>query len=170
MSAVRPTSAAIPPEEVFGRLFNRHYGAVYAYTARRLGRELAEDATAEVFTVAWRRIRRVPEGAELPWLYGVARKVVGNQRRSLARRGRLQAKVSGQGRRAFEQVDDDLAAVLDTLSAADREVLMLAAWEGLSPDEMGQALDCSANAATVRLHRARQRLSDAWSSHDGGGR
>jgi RNA polymerase sigma-70 factor, ECF subfamily len=171
MGSVRSGSAALSPEEVFRRLFDRHYGAVFAYAARRLGRDEAGDAAAEVFTVAWRKVRRIPVDAELPWLYGVARRVVANQRRSLRRRGRLEAKATSQfGGRGVEHDPTDLEGVLGTLPEADREVLMLAAWEGLDPSEMGRVLGCTANAAAVRLHRARARLSAVWNDHDGGGR
>ncbi|MEW9551250.1 hypothetical protein [Nonomuraea sp. NPDC050783] len=47
-----------------------------AYAARRC--EVPQDAAdvvAETFTVAWRRVDELPEGAEATlWLYGVARK------------------------------------------------------------------------------------------------
>jgi RNA polymerase sigma-70 factor (ECF subfamily) len=168
MSAVRSSSAPWSPEEAFRSLFHRHYGAVYAYAARRLGRDDAGDAAAEVFTVAWRSIRRVPEGSELPWLYGVARKVVANQRRSVARRLRLQERVRFVPPPPAVADGTDLDAVLASLSEADREVLMLAAWEGLDPTGIGQVLGCTANAAAVRLHRARVRLSEAWGYDDGG--
>ena len=54
--------------------------------------------------------------------------------------------------------DPALEAALAGLSAADREVLRLWAWEGLAPREIGVALDISANAASIRLHRATKRL------------
>ena len=38
-------------------------------------------------------------------------------------------------------------------------MLRLAAWEELQPAEIAAVLGCSANAAAVRLHRARQRLA-----------
>ena len=46
-------------------------------------------------------------------------------------------------------------------SEADREILLLAAWEGLTTGEIGTVLGCSPNTAAVRLHRARRRLDDA---------
>lgn len=171
MGSVSSGSAALSPEETFRRLFHSHYGPVFAYAARRVGRDEAGDAAAEVFTVAWRKIRRIPADAELPWLYGVARRVIANERRSLRRRGRLQAKATTQfAPHRVEHDPTDLDGVLGSLPEADREVLMLAAWEGLDPSEMGRVLGCSANAAAVRLHRARARLSAAWNDHDGGGR
>jgi hypothetical protein len=45
---------------------------------------------------AWRRIEAIPQGSELPWLYGVARNVVANQRRSFSRRLRLAVRVVSQ--------------------------------------------------------------------------
>jgi RNA polymerase sigma-70 factor (ECF subfamily) len=168
MSAFRSGSASWSSEETFRSLFHRYYGSVFAYAARRLGRDEAGDAASEVFTVAWRSIRRIPEGTELPWLYGVARKVVANHRRSVARRLRLQERVRYAPPPPMVEERVDLDAVLASLSEADREVLMLAAWEGLDPTGMGQVLGCTANAAAVRLHRARVRLSEAWGHDDGG--
>lgn len=54
--------------------------------------------------------------------------------------------------------DPDLLAALTGLSAGDKEVLILWAWEGLEPREIAVVLDISVNAATIRLHRAKQRL------------
>jgi RNA polymerase sigma-70 factor (ECF subfamily) len=144
-------------------LFARHYPAVFGYAARRVGYDEAGDAAAEVFTVAWRRLGRVPPEPEaLPWLFGVARKVVANQERAARRRLRLQAK-------AAVAPDDTLPppgttgleveSALLQLAAPDREILRLAAWEELQPAEIAAVLGCSANAAAVRLHRARQRLA-----------
>ncbi len=164
-----PRAGVISAEDSFRRLFSRHYGAVFAYAARRVGWDDASDSAAEVFTVAWRRIRSVPAEPEtLPWLYGVARRVVANQLRSLRRRDRLDARMATQHIGWSDPEPEDLDAALASLRADDREVLMLAAWEGLTPAEMGRALGCSANAAAVRLHRARARLAEVWDSTGGG--
>jgi len=172
MTIVRSGARGATPEETFKGLFSRHYGVVYAYCARRIGRDDAADAASEVFTVAWRKIGRVPaEPDALPWLYGVARKVVSNTRRSQNRRRRLEAKAV-----AYADPEDRFAhpdsiePVLERLRDDDREILMLVAWEGLGPHGLAAALGCSANTAAVRLHRARARLSDAWNEINGGGR
>jgi RNA polymerase sigma-70 factor (ECF subfamily) len=47
---------------------------------------------------------------------------------------------------------------LERLSDADRELLLLVAWDGLSTEEAAAVLDCSRTALKVRLHRARRRL------------
>jgi len=159
MTGVRPRAAS-HSEERFRAMFARHHPAIYGYAARRVGRVDANDVAAETFAVAWRKLRGVPEEpATLPWLYGVARKVVSNLERSRRRAGRLAAKQASQAGvdTAVEMVPDVLDA-LGQLRDADREILLLAAWEGLTPREIGAAVGCSPNAAAVRLHRARSRL------------
>lgn len=167
MTASRPASLA--PERAFRELFGRHYGSVFGYAARRLGWDDAADAAADVFTVAWRRIRSVPAEPEtLPWLYGVARRVVANHARSRNRRERLAARAVAEPVRRVEPVTADVDAALAALREGDREVLMLVAWEGLGPRALAKALGCSQNAAVVRLHRARARLAAAMDEERGG--
>lgn len=47
---------------------------------------------------------------------------------------------------------------LGRLRPADREVLLLAEWEGLSPAQIATVLGCVAITARGRLHRARRRF------------
>ena len=164
MTQPRLEATGSTPEERFRSLFARHYPAVYRYAGRRLGADEAADAAAEAFTVAWRKIGHVPSEPEtLPWLYGVARRVVANAERGRRRRLRLAARAAEGEPESQEPAADPVAvlAVLASLPTDDREVLRLAAWEGLGPREMGTALGCSPNAAAIRLHRARRRLERA---------
>lgn len=79
----------------FNGLYEQHHRDVLAYCARRATPPDADDAAAEVFTVAWRRRRDIPGGDQaLPWLYGVARKVLSHQRRSSERFRRLTSRVA----------------------------------------------------------------------------
>ena len=50
---------------------------------------------------------------------------------------------------------------LARLGRRDREVLMLTAWEGLTPKETATALGCTHAAARMRLSRAKRRLRAA---------
>jgi DNA-directed RNA polymerase specialized sigma24 family protein len=62
-----------------------------------------------------------------------------------------------------EAMDEDAVAMrssLQSLLPDDREVLMLAAWEGLSASGIGRVLGCSPTAARIRLLRARSRLKE----------
>ena len=149
----------------FTELFTANYGPVLAYVQRRVGADLAQDVVAETFLAAWRNIHELPPDP-LPWLYRAAHFAAANQRRTLARRGRLDERTRLLAASAIapdhsDQVTSDmeLAAAFRVLSEADREVLRLAAWEGLSVEEIGVVVGCSASAAKARLRRARQRLS-----------
>ncbi len=108
----------------------------------------------------------MPEGHETPWLYGVARRVLANQRRGQGRRRRLERFVEPFTSSVMDpensaQVTETTRAVVGAflrLRDSDQEVLRLAAWEGLSHEQIAISLGCSENAAALRLHRARRRL------------
>ena len=149
----------------FAALFDAHFDAVLAYARRRTAQLAdAEDVVAEAFTIVWRRRSDLPvsEAERLPWLYGVARRVISNQRRGLARRQRLRDRLLAGARQSASAAPPSLLPVLDAMSRlrdGDREVLRLAAWEGLSHAEIAITLGITPNAAAIRLHRARRRLA-----------
>src|SRR6185437_10773365 len=121
----------------FDALFAAHFAAVRAYAVRRSGGAPVDDVLSETFLVAWRRLDAVPEDA-LPWLLGVARRVLANQRRGDARRAALFDRLSGLATRSrsaepARDVFGSLGDALATLSAPEREALLLVAWEGLEP-------------------------------------
>ncbi len=153
----------------FRAVYEAHYGAVLAYARRRAADVPdAQDAVAETFTIAWRRLGEVPEGdAALPWLYGVARRVMANQRRGNRRRTDLSARlrvhradpvdvesgvVAGDDRRT-------VLAALSRLRDADQEILRLAVWEELPHRDIATIVGCTEPSVAVRLHRARSRLA-----------
>ena len=141
-------------------LYERHAAAVHGYALRRSDRETADEVLAQVFMVAWRRRSVVPEDA-LPWLYGVARRVLADQRRGAARRSRLGERLRGEAIEASPGpmlADDGLSAAMHRLSEADREALLLRYWEELEPVQIARAMGCSRATMGVRLHRARTRL------------
>lgn len=154
------------PGDRFEALFEAHHRALLAYAARRCPSLTdAEDVVADVFLVAWRRLGDVPAGEEaLPWLYGVARRTVANQRRSTNRRTNLQARLEQTVERPVAIATPDAEPALDVLarlSDDDQELLRLVAWEELSHAEIAQVLDISVNAVAIRLHRARGRFEQA---------
>lgn len=146
------------------RLYEAHADAIHAYALRRSNGDIAEEVTARVFLVAWRRRENLPS-EPLPWLYGVARKVLAEERRGAARRGALRDRVSRFDTQRPSQVPDvadiELASALAGLSDTDREALLLRYWEELSPEQVAVALGCSRATLAVRLHRARARLRRA---------
>ena len=152
-------------EHRFEELFREHYGAVRGYALRRAPSDLAQDAVSETFLVAWRRLDDVPADA-LPWLYGVARRVLANQRRSADRSSALEQRLaatgtSGRSSDPGEDAGDGelLRAALAQLSERDRETLILVAWHELSGARAARAAGCTRAAFAVRLHRARARLA-----------
>ncbi|MGI8882176.1 MAG: RNA polymerase sigma factor [Jatrophihabitans sp.] len=151
----------------FEALYERRFVEVTRYVRRRIDPAAADDAVAEVFLVAWRRFYDIPTTAERPWLLATARKVLANGYRSRQRREALVERLSTD---TTTTAADPTDAVLDrlrvrgtlaSLSAADQEVLRLAAWERLPPGKMATVLGCSNAAAKVRLHRARRRFAVA---------
>jgi len=106
----------------------------------------------------------VPADDPLPWLYAVARNVLCNQRRKERRRGMVLRRLRAGGERADLVASSvtgaaALRTALAELNRDDRELLMLVAWDGLSPAQAAVVIGCSAVAARTRLHRARNRLA-----------
>jgi RNA polymerase sigma factor (sigma-70 family) len=153
----------------FDALFVSYGSDIVAYCSwRSASPSDAQDAAAEVFLTAWRRLDDVPDGdAARVWLYATARRVTANQRRSHRRRVALHERLSGEAsvREAPTSPDGEEALVheaLRRLAPRDREVLLLAEWEGLAPAEIASVLGCLTVTARGRLHRARQRFRAAF--------
>ena len=149
----------------FDELFEAYCPDIVAYCRwRAASRTDAEDAVSEVFLIAWRRLTDIPHGPEARvWLYATARRVLANQCRSRRRSAALVERLTSQP--VFDQddpaADRDQAlvhAALAHISERDREVLLLAEWEGLSADEIASVLGCLAVTARGRLHRSRRRF------------
>jgi RNA polymerase sigma factor (sigma-70 family) len=150
----------------FRGLFQQAFPVLHRYASNRgLPRADADDLVARTLEVAWRRIDDIPADDPLPWLYAVARNLWRNQTRATSRREALLARLAPAGAQAGpgENGDmglDSLREALGKLDDDDRELLLLVAWDGLSPAQAAVVLGCSAVAARTRLHRARNRLAD----------
>ncbi len=164
----------VSPEALLEDAYRTTGTAVLGYAIRRAAsREDALDVVAETFATAWRRRADMPTVPEeiRPWLFGIARRCLANAARSSSRAGRLGARLAD----AFTDVavpdpstlhdhraeSRQVHGALALLSADDRELVTLIAWEGLSPTEAATVLGLSAGTARVRLHRARLRLRAA---------
>jgi RNA polymerase sigma factor (sigma-70 family) len=154
----------------FNALFESYSSDIVAYCGWRADSASdAQDAVAEVFLTAWRRLDRMPEGDEARvWLYATARRVIANQRRSNRRRVALQERLALEAAsRPQAQPESDkeetlVHAALRLLGPRDREVLLLAEWEGLSAAQIATVLGCLTVTARGRLHRARRRFRAAF--------
>ncbi|WP_370457762.1 RNA polymerase sigma factor [Actinoplanes sp. OR16] len=168
--------------EAFGAIFDRHADAIHGYLARRVGRSLAEDLTAEAFLIAFRSRHRydLSQTDARPWLYGIAANLVRGQQRAEVRQYRALARTGadpardGPADRFDDRVADRvadrvtaaahvraLAAVLARLSVREREVLTLVSQAQLSYPEVARALDIPIGTVRSRLHSARRRIREA---------
>jgi len=151
----------------FRALFSDHYPVVARYVlARGYQAADADDLIAATFEVAWRRLDAVPPDREaVPWLLTVARNLSRNAsrktQRELAVLDRLAssepvwAGAAGDDRSDWNQV----RAAVGSLKPLDRDLIVLVAWDELTPREAGEVLGLRPATARSRLHRARQRLA-----------
>jgi RNA polymerase sigma factor (sigma-70 family) len=156
----------------FVRLYEAHYASVWAYCRRRIDPDRVDDAVADVFLTAWRRIEELPpEDRVLPWLYGVAYRVLAHEWRGASRTLRLREKLGAVGVHAIdmpaEQVvmREESRLVVEAaarLKGSDREILRLAVWEELKQAQIAVALGISTDAVKKRLSRARRNLANEY--------
>ncbi|MFE9751593.1 RNA polymerase sigma factor [Saccharothrix saharensis] len=157
--------------DAFAAIFDRHAPHIRRYLARRLGDQVADDLVAETFLAAFDKRRRYDRSRPdaRPWLYGIATNLVGRHRRQEARRyravpadtsdldhaERVAAEVTAHAARSL------LVGALGGLSAEDRDVLLLVAWEQLAYEEVAAALAIPVGTVRSRLHRARRKVKQA---------
>ena len=153
--------------EAFGRLVRRHEKAIYAFLARRSCRADADDLLADVWANAFpsRATFDTTWESALPWLYGIARNVL---RRHWSRSHRSSL-VDTETADPWSEVDNRLAAATATrqlraallaLPEEHREILLLTAWEELTPTQAAVVLGIPPSTARSHLRRARRALHD----------
>ncbi|WP_145763310.1 RNA polymerase sigma factor [Streptomyces brevispora] len=159
--------------EAFGRIFDRHGKTVYNHLFRRTADWAeAEDLTSAVFLHAWRRRSEtvLDRDSALPWLLGIADRLLSNTRRRLRRAEALlhrlishDEQVGDHAERVAVQVDDErrmseIHRALARLPRHEREVVELCVWSGLDQQAAAAALKVAVGTVKSRLHRARRRL------------
>ncbi|MGI9584937.1 MAG: RNA polymerase sigma factor [Acidimicrobiia bacterium] len=167
MTQLHPIAAV--NEQGFAAVYDQYRLPILAYCRRRTTGVDAADACSETFLVAWRRREELPgEPKTLPYLYGIARNVIANQRRSGTRRTRLHTKLRSLDvatgadpstvvvRRAVDRQVED---AVRRLKPRDREIVMLYAWEELPRSVIAEMMGMSRSAIDQRIHRAYKRLA-----------
>jgi GDPmannose 4,6-dehydratase len=161
-------------EKVFGSFYTAHRADIAAYVRRRVGEADVGDIVAQVFSVAWRHFATVPAApGDRLWLFGVARRMVADHRRTTLRRLRLFQRLAGAASgtpvppERFGLVEARVKAALKELRPAEREVLRLVVWEELSHAGSASLLGCTPNAVELRYRRARARFRHAYLSQAG---
>ena len=171
------TGMVVGADDLAG-MFSRHGRDLLRYCTRRVGPHLAEDVVAETFLVAHERWERFdPQRGELlPWLYGIAtrllRRYVRAEVRALRESARLPLLEHGAhdeaaaGRVDAQRSVRRLSAVLAGLPRRQRDVLMLFAVAELEYAEIAAALDIPLGSVQSSLHRARAKVRAALSEEE----
>lgn len=159
----------------FGKLFDRHFTAVYRFCERRVGRTMAEDLAGETFRRAFeaRHSYDLSRPSALPWLYRIALNLVRDALRARAAEDRAYARLHALAGTSSPSEDDqaarradaraDLAALARLLLAEpeeDVDALFLHVWDGLSYVDVAAALGVPVGTVRSRLSRLRHRLEE----------
>jgi RNA polymerase sigma-70 factor, ECF subfamily len=160
--------------DAFVEVVERHEVAVHGFLARRAGREIADDLLGEVWLRAFaaRAGYDVAHGDALPWLYGIARNVLREYWRASVQAAQAPAPAvvdpwdEVNARLDSAALTRSLAGAVRALPASEREVLLLVAWEQLTPAEAAGVLGIPQGTARSRLHRARTALRLALGKED----
>ena len=140
----------------FDALFRRHYEAVRALCARISASVTAgDDLTQETFLRVLRHRATFRGDARFTtWVYRIARNVCLEQIARQAREHRLAEQWSAESGSASEPAGEDdtevLGAAMQSLTAEQREVLVLCRYHDLPFSEIGSILGCTPGAARVR--------------------
>jgi RNA polymerase sigma factor (sigma-70 family) len=152
--------------EAFVEIVQRHEVALHGYLARRAGYQAADDLLGEVWVRAFgaRGGYDTSHDDARPWLYGIARNVLRAHWRTSRN---IDLAAPEETLDPWDEITDrlDLAAraralvsALSKLPSPERDVLLLVAWEQLTPAEAAVALSIPPGTARSRLHRARAAL------------
>ena len=157
----------------FAAIFDRHAASLHRFLARRVEPADADNLLGDVFRIAFERRETfdLAQDSARPWLYGIATNLIARHRRSEGRRMRAMVALAARradvhdvvGERASETVDASdsftrLVDAIDTLPDAERDTLLLFAWEELGYDDIALALGVPVGTVRSRLNRARRRL------------
>lgn len=142
--------------------FDLHSGAVFGFAYRMTqNSSTAEDVTQEVFTAlaSERALYDAQRGTLRTFLLSVARNQV---LKHLRANGRWAPSDEPHAIEPMEPAGQETAALvaqaIASLSPLQREVLVLAEYEGLSLREIAQTVGAELSAVKARLHRARENL------------
>jgi RNA polymerase sigma factor (sigma-70 family) len=174
-------AASLAEPERFAEIFDRHFATVFRFAERRVGRDQAAEVASEVLARAFaKRASFRSEAVDaLPWLLGIASKLILHERRRFVRYLAAVERASAETR--VVDPEDDLAAAdrrldapadrarmraaLLTLSDVDRELLLLVAWDELSYEEVAAVLELPVGTVRSKLHRAKASLRELLESN-----
>jgi RNA polymerase sigma factor (sigma-70 family) len=169
-------AASLAEPERFAEIFDRHFATVFRFAERRVGSDQASEVASETFARAFTKRGSFRPAAvdALPWLLGIASKLILHERRRFARYLAAVERVSselhtadhaselGSADRRLDAATDwsRMRAALLALSDTDRELLLLVAWDELSYESAAAVLELPLGTVRSKLHRAKARLRE----------
>lgn len=162
-------AASVGEPAAFAIVFDRHWPRIHRFCVSRAG-EAGEDLAAEVFRIAFDDRRRFDTDADsaAPWLYGIATNLLRHWFRgqargtaALARTDRDDARDGADealSRVEAKQLGPQLAAALASISAPDRDALLLYAWADLTYAQIAAATAVPVGTVRSRINRARAQV------------
>jgi len=157
--------------DAFVEVVRRHEVAVHGFLARRAGQQAADDLLGEVWVRAFAARGGYDAGyaGARPWLYGIARNVLRAYWRSRPDPSTAAEEAVDPWDDVVDRLDSaaqarELTSALRALPAPERDVLLLVAWEQLSPAEVAAVLGVPQGTVRSRLHRARAALRPVLAS------
>ena len=159
-------------ENDFLAAYEQYADAIFRHCYFRVfDRERARELTQETFLKTWEYLAAGKEIENLrAFLYRVAQNLIVDEARR--RKGRKEISLESLREQGFDLPTDsrdramrrmdgaEVFATLAALSPEDRDILLLRFGDELDPREIAEVLGITANAASVRIHRARKRLKE----------
>jgi RNA polymerase sigma-70 factor, ECF subfamily len=148
----------------FSELYQKHAADVYRFALYLTGEKSeAEDITSETFVRAWTSPEPIRAATVKGYLFTIARNLHRQGLRKKLRHVELDEEMrdpsrSPEARAAAGAELRTVFAGLQQLPEEDRAALLMRANEGLSYDEISQALGLSLASVKVKIHRARLAL------------
>lgn len=172
---------AVSDSSELERAFRDVAPALLGYFIRRVTpEEDAADLVSETFLAAWQspQLHRIAPEMFKAWLFGIARNVLSQHRRSGRRRSALEerlranigadlaADLDGTAAGLDPDVADHVRQLISALPAIDQEIITLVYWEGFSQEEVAGILSKRAVTVRSRLARARALLANELAATD----
>lgn len=158
------------PELEFSQRLRLAIPSLDLYVSSRTQRQYVDDICSDAIAIAWQKRDKIPSQETgqandplVPFLILTARNLIRNLERKISTSNRHLKDLLPNDSPSAEAVvlgDHNLNRALQKLKPKDRELLLLLAWHDLSISEIAKVLGMSKANVSVRLNRARNRLSE----------
>ena len=156
--------------EAYGHLVRQYQAPLMGYLVGRLrNRQEAEEIAQEVFVRSYIGLATLKKAsAFVPWLFGIANRVVKESRRAKGRERRLPLPDDLPARPPVERAvpDETLQSSIAELDERYRQVIVLRYHGRMTCEQVAQVLDLPLGTVTKRLSRAYAILREELNSRE----